>query len=132
MDRRGVLCVFTLFLLSICLIAFAFITTLWLALLLLTLAGFFEIIFLTTDHVLIQLAIPDHLRGGVTSVMSLNNALTLLGGFIAGAGSDLLGGPKVITIILAGATATLAVLFLIFSPTVRNYRLKHAMSHAKN
>ncbi|MCC6387146.1 MAG: hypothetical protein IT302_07160, partial [Dehalococcoidia bacterium] len=44
----------------------------------------------------------------------------------AGAGSDWLG-PAAITLILSGAAGTLAVLILIFSPTVRDYRISRAM-----
>jgi MFS family permease len=122
-ERRGLIQLASLFLLSLSLIGFAFCTELWTALLFLALAGFFEIIFLTTNQTLLQLSIPDELRGRVTSLVNLNMALSPLGGLIAGIGSDLLGGPKVITIILAGTAACLSILILMFSPTVRNYRL---------
>jgi MFS family permease len=127
LERRGVLLLTSLFLLGMSLIGFAFSTTLLLALLFLALAGFFEIIFLITNRTLIQLSIPDNLRGRVTSVVNLNAALAPLGGFVAGAGSDLLGGPKMITIVLAGTAAAIAVFALLVSPTVRNYRLSQAI-----
>jgi MFS family permease len=127
-ERRGLLQLGTLFLLSISLIGFAFSTTLLLSLLLLAIAGFFEMIFLTTNQTLIQLSIPDSLRGRVTSVVNLNWSLASLSGLVAGAGSDLLGGPKIITIFLAGIAAALVIVFLIYSPTIRNYRLSRAIS----
>jgi len=98
------------------------------ALLFLALAGFFEMIFLTTNQTLLQLSIPDNLRGRVTSVVNLNMALSPLGGFVAGIGSDLLGGPKMITIIMAGIAVAIAVFVLLHSPTVRNYRLSQAIT----
>jgi MFS family permease len=128
LERRGFLQLGTLFLLSISLIGFAFSTTLLLSLLLLAIAGFFEMIFLTTNQTLIQLSIPDSLRGRVTSIVNMNMSLTSLTGLVAGAGSDLLGGPKMITIFLAGIAAVLVVVFLICSPTIRNYRLSHAIA----
>jgi len=126
-ERRGLVQLASLFLLSLSLIGFAFCTELWAALLFLALAGFFEIIFLTTNQTLLQLSIPDELRGRVTSIVNLNAALSPLGGLIAGIGSDLFGGPKMITITLGSIAAGIAVLVLLFSPTVRNYRLSKAI-----
>ncbi len=126
-QRRGLLQLGSLFLLSLTLIAFAFSTTLWVALPLLALSGFFEMIFLTTNQTLLQLSIPDELRGRVTSVVNLNAALSPLGGLVAGGGSDLFGGPGTITIILCGITACIAVGVFIGSKTVREYRLGQAM-----
>ncbi len=128
LERRGLLQLVSLFLLSMSLIGFAFSTTLLIALLFLALSGFFEIIFLTTNQTLLQLSIPDNLRGRVTSVVNLNMALMPLGGLLAGVGSDLLGGPRMITIIMAGITAAIVVFVLLCSPTVRNYRLSQAIT----
>ncbi|MDD5288597.1 MAG: MFS transporter [Dehalococcoidales bacterium] len=127
-EHRGRLQLAALFLLSISLIAFAFSSNLPLALFCLVLAGFFELIFLSTNQTLLQLSIPDHLRGRVTAVVNLSMALTPVGGLLAGVGSDLFGGPKIITIILAGIAAGIAVLVSLFSPTVRNYRLSQGMA----
>jgi MFS family permease len=118
LQRRGLLQLASLFMLSLTLISFAFSKQ------------FFEIIFLTTNQTLLQLSIPDNLRGRVTSVVNLNAALSPLGGLIAGVGSDLLGGPKMITIVMAGIGAAIAVLILLFSPTVRNYRLSQGMGYS--
>jgi MFS family permease len=129
LERRGLLQLGSLFLLSMSLIGFAYSPTLLVSLLLLALAGFFEVIFLTTNQTLLQLSIPDNLRGRVTSVVNLNMVLMPLGGLLAGVGSDLLGGPKMITVILAGITAAIVVFVFMYSPTVRNYRLSQAMTH---
>jgi len=126
-ERWGLLQLVSLFLLSLTLIGFAFSTRLLVALALLALAGFFEMIFLTTNQTLLQLSIPDNLRGRVTSIVNLNATLSPLGGLVAGAGSDLLGGPKLITIILASIAAAIAVFVFLVSPTVRNYRLSRAI-----
>jgi len=122
-QHRGLVQLASLFILSMSLIAFAFCTKLWVALLLLSSAGFFEAIFLVTNQTLLQLSIPDDLRGRVTSVVYLSAALSPLGGLIAGVGSDLLGGPKMITIVLASIAAGLAIFTLFASSTVRNYQL---------
>jgi MFS family permease len=127
-ERRGLVQLASLFLLSVSLIGFAFSTTLWVALPLLGIAGFFEAICMTTNQTLLQLSIPDYLRGRVTSIMQLSVGLSLLGGLLAGVGSDLLGGPKMITIVLAGIAATLAVFIFFTSSTVRNYRLSKGIA----
>jgi MFS family permease len=126
-ERRGLVQLVSLFLLSLTLIGFAFSTILWVSMALLALAGFFEIIFLTTNQTLLQFSIPDNLRGRVTSVVNLNFALAPLAGLIAGGGSDLLEGPKMITIILSSITAIITVCIFVGSPTVRNYRLNQAV-----
>ena len=127
-ERRGLLQLGALFLLSLSLVVLAFCTQLWFALLFLTLAGFFEAIFLTTNQTLLQLSIPDELRGRVTSVIYLTAGLSPIGGLVAGFGSDLLGGPKMITIILAGMAASIAIIVFFVSPTVRNYRLSQGIN----
>ena len=126
-ERRGLIQLFSLFLLSLSLIAFAFSTELWGGLPFLALAGFFEAIFLTTNQTLLQLSIPDNLRGRVTSVIYLTAGLSPLGGLAAGFGSDLLG-PKMITIILAGIAASIAIIVFFASPTIRNYRLSQGIA----
>jgi MFS family permease len=128
LERRGLLQLGSLFLLSASLIAFAYSTTLLVSLLFLALSGFFEIIFLTTNQTLLQLSIRDDLRGRVTSVVNLNMALNPLGNLLAGIGSDVLGGPKMITIVMAGITGAIVVFVLLCSSTVRNYRLSQAIT----
>ncbi|MFZ7112173.1 MAG: MFS transporter [Desulfatiglandales bacterium] len=126
-ERRGLVQLISLLLLSLTLICFALSTTLWLSLLLLALSGFFEMVFLTTNQTLLQLSIPDKLRGRVTSIVNLNAALFPLGGLLAGVGADLLRGPEIITVVLAGISAGIAVCVFFCSRTVRDYRLSTAM-----
>jgi predicted MFS family arabinose efflux permease len=128
LERRGLVQLASLFLLCLSLVGFAFSTKLSVALLFLASAGFFEMIFLTTNQTLLQLSIPDNIRGQVTSIVNLSMAISPLGGLIAGVGSDLFGGPKMITIIMAGIAAAIAVFVFLASPTVRNYRLSQAMA----
>jgi MFS transporter, DHA1 family, staphyloferrin A biosynthesis exporter len=127
-ERRGVVQLTALFILGLSLVSFAFITVLWHALVLLIVTGFFEMIFLTSSQTLLQLSIPDNLRGRVTAVVNLNAALLPVGGLIAGFGSDLLGGPQIITVILGSISAAIAIGVFIFSPIVRNYSLSRAIS----
>ena len=131
-ERRGLIQLASLLLLSFSLIGFAFTTRLIVALPLLALGGFFEMIFLTTNQTLLQLSIPNEIRGRVTSIVNLNSALSPLGGLIAGVGSDLLGGPKWITIVMCGIAACIAIGVFFGSTTVRNYQLGKATANSQS
>lgn len=130
-DRRGLIQLAALLLLNVPMIGFALCRSLWVALLLLALTGFFEMIFLTTNQTLLQLSIPDDLRGRVTGLVNLNAALFPLGGMIVGVGSDLFGGPMTITIVLASISAGIAVFVFLGSGIVRNYRLSEAICQTR-
>ena len=125
-ERRGVIQLGGLLLLSLSLIGFGLSPQLWMALICLGLAGFFEMLFLTTNQTLLQLSIPDALRGRVTGIVSLNMGLMPVGALIAGVGADVFG-PRPITLILSGIAALIAVSVYIFSPIVREYRLSSAL-----
>lgn len=129
LERRGLLQLGALLLTSLSLIGFALSTTVWAAFICFVLAGFFEMIYLTTNQTLLQLSIPDELRGRVTGIVSLNMGLMPLGALVAGAGADLIG-PRAIAITLSGIAAAIAVGVYFFSPTIRDYRLSRALAAA--
>ncbi len=126
-ERRGVVQLGALLFVSLSLIGFASCRTLVPALLLLACAGFFEMLFLTTNQTLLQLSIPDEMRGRVMGIVALNNGLSPVGAVIAGAASDLVG-PRMVTIVLSVIAAAIAVVVFFASPTVREHRMSHAMS----
>lgn len=125
-ERRGVVQLGALLGCALSLVGFGLSPTLWLALPLLALSGAFEMVYLTTNQTLLQLSIPDEVRGRVTSIVSLNMALSPIGAFVAGAGSDLVG-PRAITLALSAAAAAIAVAVYVRSSTVREYRLSQAI-----
>lgn len=127
LERRGLIQLAALLLLSLSLIGFALSAQLWLALIFLVLAGFFEMIYLTTNQTLLQLSIPDALRGRVTGIVSLNSGLMPIGALIAGVGADLVG-PQAMTILLSSIAGGLAVIVYFASPTIREYRLSRALA----
>lgn len=129
LERRGLVQLLALLLLSLSLMGFAVSAGLWTAWSFLVLAGFFEMIYLTTNQTLLQLSIPDALRGRVTGIVSLNAGLMPVGALIAGVGADLVG-PRLITLILSGIAAAIAVIVYFASPTIREYRLSHALAEA--
>jgi MFS family permease len=125
-DRRGVLQLASLLLLSFSLIGFAFSIALWMAIACMVLAGFFEMIFLTTNTTLLQLSIPDSLRGRVMGIVSLRSGLMPVGAFIAGIGADLVG-PRTMTIFFSGIIGVVAVIAFFASTTIREYRLSQVL-----
>jgi MFS family permease len=125
-ERRGLVQLAALLGTSLALIAFALSPSLAVALPLLSVAGAFEMVYLTTNQTLLQLSIPDEMRGRVTSIVSLNMAMSPIGAFFAGAGADLFG-PRAITVVISGIAAAIAVAVYLGSRTVREYRLSHAI-----
>jgi MFS family permease len=125
-ERRGLVQLTALLLLGVSLIGFSLTRSLLLALPLQVAAGFFEMVFLTTNQTLLQLSIPDELRGRVTSVASLNMALSPLGAFFAGAGAEFLG-PARVTQILCSIAVGIAVTVLLRSRTLRELSMSRAI-----
>lgn len=126
-ERRGVMLLLSLLQFSLSLIGFAFSTKFWIGFTCLILAGFFEMIYITTNMTLIQLSVPDEIRGQVNGIVSLRSGLVPVGAFIAGFGSDLFG-PRAVTIVLAGISGIIAIIVLFTSTTFRDYRLNEALS----
>lgn len=125
-ERRGLVQLIALVCVSLSLIGFALSRSLLAAFPLLMLAGCFENIFLTGNQTMLQLSIPDQLRGRVTSLTSLSAGLSPVGAMFAGAGSDVVG-PQEVTIILSALAIAVAVLVFLFVPLVRNYRISGAI-----
>lgn len=126
-ERRGLVQLSALLLVALSLIGFALSSDLLPALVMLALSGFFEMVFLTTNQTLLQLSIPDAMRGRVMSIVSLNAALSPLGAFLAGVGADLIG-PRGVTLVLCSGAMLVAIGVTLFSPTIRNYRFSRALA----
>lgn len=129
-ERQGLLQLAALALLSLALLGFGLSQHLLVSLGLLALAGFFELIHLSTNQTLLQLSIPDALRGRVMGLVTLNAGLAPVGALVAGVGADLIG-PRAITLWLAAAALVIAVVVSFASSTIRNYRLNEAMAVAR-
>jgi predicted MFS family arabinose efflux permease len=126
LERRGLLQLASLLLLGLSFMAFAVSTKLWMAILFIALAGFLEMFYLTTNQTMLQLSIPDKLRGRVTGIVSLSSGLMPVGAFIAGIGADLVG-PRTMTLIFSGVLVAIAVIVYLASPIIREYRLSQAL-----
>ncbi|MBX3001204.1 MAG: MFS transporter [Caldilineaceae bacterium] len=125
-ERRGLIQLGSLLLLSLSLIGVGLTSVFWVSLVCLAVSGFFEMIYLTSNQTLLQLSIPDALRGRVTGIVSLNMGLMPIGALIAGVGADFFG-PQVMTLVLSSIAGLIAVAVYFFSPIIREYRLSAAM-----
>jgi MFS family permease len=112
--------------LSLSLAGFAISAHLWLSLLLLALAGFCEMVFIITNQTLLQLSIPDELRGRVNGIITLSNGLVPIGSLVAGSGADWLG-PRPTTLLLSAAAGLVSLIALLTSRTLREYRLSRGL-----
>jgi MFS family permease len=128
-ERRGLVQLSSLAGTGLALIAFALSPTLWLALPMLSLAGAFETVFITTNQTLLQLSVPDDMRGQVSSVVSLNVAIGPIGAIFAGTGADLVG-PHTITVVLSAIAVAITLAAYPRSKTIREYRLSQALAAA--
>jgi MFS family permease len=126
LERRGLLQLAALLCLGLSFTGFALSSAFWAATVCMAFAGFFEMIYLTTNQTLLQLSIPDALRGRVSSIVSLNMGLMPVGAYIGGIGADFIG-PRSMTLIFSTILLAIAVIVYLTSPVVREYRLSQAM-----
>jgi hypothetical protein len=80
-----------------------------------------------TNQTLLQLSIPDELRGSVNGIINLSSGLMPLGALIAGIGADRLG-PRPTTALLGGSAAAITAIVFWTSPTIRGCRLSQVLS----
>ncbi len=91
--RKGVLLLGTLVLLGVCLILFSATRSLPVALLALTGVGGFQILFLSTNMTMVQLIVPDEMRGRMASLMMLDRGVAPAGALLAGIMAQYAGAP---------------------------------------
>ncbi|MFC1996172.1 MFS transporter [Chloroflexota bacterium] len=126
-DHRGRLELVAMILLGLSLAAFGASPEMWMALIFLGLAGFFEMIFLINNQTHLQLSIRDELRGRVNGIIALGSGLIPLGSLLAGFGADTIG-PRQTTVIMGGAAALITLIVFWASSTIRDYRLSEVLA----
>jgi MFS family permease len=121
-ERWGVLLLLALMFSSLALFGFAFSPSVSTAVLLLVAAGFFEVMNVTINHTLLQLAVPDEVRGRVTSLSFWSHGTFPVGALVAGAAADVWG-PRAVVAAMSGAAVLLAVTIALRVPRLRMLRL---------
>lgn len=123
-ERRGLLQLGSLGMASLALVGFAVSPSLVMAIPLLIVAGFCEMMYMTTTQTMLQLSLPDNMRGRITGLFMLNMGLMPLGSLAAGIAADWVGA-RVVVAAASGAALVLAVLIACFVPLLRRLRLSH-------
>jgi predicted MFS family arabinose efflux permease len=118
--RKGVLLLSTLVLLGVCLILFSTTRSLPVALVALTGVGGFQILFLSTNMTMLQLIVPDELRGRVVSLMMLDRGVAPAGALLAGVMAQSAGAP-VTTAVFGGLVIVLALIVAWRVPRLRRF-----------
>jgi MFS family permease len=119
MKRQGLLLVASIVILGFFLILFSQLTSLPLALITLVIAGFFQMFFLASTATMLQLLVPDELRGRVMSLYMLDRGFMPAGALLAGTSAHFIGAPM--TVAAMGATVIVLTLFVAWRiPAIRS------------
>jgi MFS family permease len=116
--RKGLLLLWSLVCLGFFLIVFSRIASFPLALLALVGVGGCQILFMATTNTLLQLLVPDALRGRVMSLYMLDRGLMPVGAMMAGVTAHVVGAPATVAI-MGGIVIVLALLISWRVPRVR-------------
>ena len=116
--RQGVFMLVSLIVLGFLMILFSWTTSFPLSLLTLVCQGVFQIFYMATTHTMIQLLVPDRLRGRVMSIYALDRGLMPVGSLFAGVCAHYVGAP--VTVTLMGAIVIVLALLIVWrAPVVR-------------
>ena len=118
LKRQGLLLLASLILLGIFLILFSRISSFPLALLVLVAVGAFQVLFMATTNTMLQVIVPDELRGRVMSLYMLDRGLMPAGALFAGVTAHFVGAPA--TVSMMGAIVIVLALVVAWRvPLIR-------------
>jgi predicted MFS family arabinose efflux permease len=116
--RQGMMLVGSICVLGLCLILFSQITWFPLALATLVVAGAFQMFYLASTATMLQLLVPDELRGRVMSLYMLDRGFMPAGALFAGTAAHFIGAPM--TVATMGTIVILLALVVAWSiPAIR-------------
>ncbi len=116
--RKGLLLLWSLIFLGAFMILFSRITSFPLALLVLVGVGGFQIMFMATTNTMLQMIVPDALRGRVMSLYMLDRGLMPVGSMLAGVAAHVVGAPATVAM-MGGIVILLAILVSWRLPLIR-------------
>jgi MFS family permease len=118
LKRQGLFLVGSIIILGLFLILFSQIKSFPLALVSLVLAGLFQMFFLASTATLLQLSVPDELRGRVMSLYMLDRGFMPAGALFAGVTAHFIGAPS--TVAIMGAIVIVLALIVAWKvPALR-------------
>jgi MFS family permease len=117
--RQGLFLVVSILILASFLILFSQIKSFPLALITLVAAGVFQMLFLASTNTLLQLTVPDKLRGRVMSLYMLDRGFMPAGALFAGITAHFIGAPSTVAT-MGGIVIVLTLLVAWRVPALRN------------
>jgi MFS family permease len=120
--RQGLLLVGSIIVLGGFLVLFSQITWFPLALVMLVVVGVFQMLFLASTATILQMMVPDELRGRVLSLYMLDRGFMPLGALFAGTAAHFIGAP--LTVAVMGAIVILLTLIVAWLvPAIRTLEI---------
>jgi MFS family permease len=126
LERQGWVLIISLIALGTGLNLFAWTVSFPLALVVLVALGACQVVYMATTNTMLQVIVPDHLRGRVMSIYMLDRGLMPIGSMTAGIGAHWIGAPATVSF-MGLAVVVLAVLLAWRAPVVR--QLGVSMEH---
>jgi len=118
-QNKGKIMLTAVFLLGISLMAFSQSKSMELSLVILAFTGASQMVYLTTNQTILQLSIPDHLRGRVMGIYMLSQGMMPLGGLLGGALADATSAPTAV-LVMGAMVCAMAVFFFIRAADLRD------------
>ena len=122
LNRQGIVLIVSLIALGAGLNIFAWTTSFPVALAVLVAIGAFQIFYMATTNTMLQVIVPDHLRGRVMSIYMLDRGLMPIGSLTAGISAHWIGAPATVSY-MGLAVIVLAILLSWRAPVVRELAL---------
>jgi MFS transporter, DHA1 family, staphyloferrin A biosynthesis exporter len=124
LDRRlrhhGILLVIFIGLMGATVTVFAYMTSLWTACLVLAINGFVQMVYYTISNTMLQVIVPDELRGRVNSIFMTQWGIGPIGTLFAGAAIEMVG-PQTTLAAMGAAVMALATLLFWRAPRLWQY-----------
>lgn len=116
--RQGVLLLVSLVALGASMMLFSWTSSFALAIVFLIANGAFQIFYMATTNTMLQVIVPDHLRGRVMSIYMLDRGLMPIGALSAGVSAHWIGAPATVSL-MGLAVVLLGLLVAWRAPVVR-------------
>jgi predicted MFS family arabinose efflux permease len=120
--RQGVLMLVSLVSLGIVMNLFSWTTSFPMAILALIAVGGCQVFYMATTNTMLQVIVPDHLRGRVMSIYALDRGLMPVGALMAGVSAHMIGAPATVSY-MGLVVILLAILVAWRAPVVRGIGL---------
>ena len=118
MRRQGLLLLVSLIFLGAFLILFSQTTSFPLAMMVLVVIGAFQVLFMAITNTMLQLIVPDELRGRVMSLYMLDRGLMPAGALFAGVTAHFIGAPATVSM-MGAIVIVLAMVIAWRVPLIR-------------